>query len=174
MIQALMIKRIIFLSVLIIITHFCLKGVVYGYNYDLPPKTIIIPSLKIVLPVEKAKINENTWEVSENGASFGETSALPGKPGKTIIFAHSLPYLFGKLPEELKKGDLIHLFTETDWFIYQVSAIFTVNPADIEILKQESLSKNKHQLILYTCVGENYSQRFVVIANPLTIFPTSF
>lgn len=174
MIQAFMVKRIFFLSTLIIMTHFCLKGVAYGYNYDLPPKTIIIPSLKIVLPVEKAEINENTWEVSEKGASFGETSALPGKPGKTIIFAHSLPYLFGKLPVGLKKGGLIHIFTETDWFTYRVSAIFTVNPANIEILKQESLLKNKHQLILYTCVGENYSQRFVVVAQPLTIFPASF
>ena len=132
----------------------------YAFNFNSLPNRIIIPAVKISLPVYLAKIRYDTWEVRTDGASFGEGSALPGGSGNTIIFSHALPHLFGPLVN-LKKGDYIHLFTDQDWFVYRVIETLDVDPDNVEII----YAKNNHKLTLYTCVGENYSKRRIVKAD---------
>ncbi len=123
------------------------------------PKKIIIPTADIQLDVNPAKIVLDTWEVRLDGASFGESSALPGQKGNTIIFSHALPDLFGNLTD-IEVGDTINIFTELDWFVYKVTKKSVVEPENVEVLNQVY----PHQLTLYTCVGDNYSKRFVITA----------
>lgn len=154
-----MLKKTLSIIAAILVFVF-LPGKILASDFTLPPSKIIIPSLNISLPVTTVKIAEDeTWEVSYQSASYGELTALPGNHGNTIIFAHALPSLFRQLPE-IKNGDLIHLFTQDDWFTYQVKDTLITNPANLNILKES----RENQLILYTCTGDNWQQRFIVRA----------
>jgi LPXTG-site transpeptidase (sortase) family protein len=123
------------------------------------PRQIVIPRLGIDLPVHIAKIVFDTWEVHMDGASFGEGSILPGKVGNTIIFSHAMPFLFGDLPK-IQKNDYIHVFTDNDWYVYKVYKTEEVEPTQTDVLDSHSIP----ELTLYTCVGPNYSLRFIVKA----------
>lgn len=127
-------------------------------SFSLPTR-IIIPSAEISLEVKSAEIAYDTWEVRLDAASFGESSALPGSHGNSVIFSHALPELFGNLPV-MRVGDTINVFTEFDWFVYKVVKKDVVAPENIEVLQQVY----PYQLTLFTCTGDNYSERFVVIA----------
>jgi LPXTG-site transpeptidase (sortase) family protein len=155
-----MVKRIAPYFIAIIIWFFLLAKASLAKNFTLPPEKIIIPSLHINLPIIKVKIIENeTWEVSYQYVSYGESTALPGNKGNTVIFAHALPHLFYHLPK-IKKGDLIHIFTKNDWFIYKVTEMLIVDPNNISVLTETQ----NNQLILYTCTGKDWQQRFLVKA----------
>lgn len=138
----------------------------YAYDFNSPPSRIIIPSLAINLPVSTAKIAFTTWEVSLTGASFGESSILPGNVGNTVIFAHVRPGLFLDLPK-IRVGDIVHVFTSKDWFTYKVKQFQVVNPEDITVLNPSS----DYELTLYTCIGENWTQRFVAKAELINSIP---
>ncbi len=127
------------------------------------PEKIIIPRIGINLPVSVAQIVFDTWEVHLDGASFGEGSPLPGTNGNAIIFSHALPELFGNL-NRIKKNDYVHIFTNDDWYVYQVYKTETVNPDKTSVLD----SNGSAELTLYTCVGLDWSRRFVVKAKLLS------
>jgi LPXTG-site transpeptidase (sortase) family protein len=148
--------------VLLILVLFVLP-VSVSATMDETPTKIIIPSLNLSLPVHKAKIIFNTWEVHLDGASFGDGTTLPGNLGNMVIFSHARIGLFSNLPT-IKKGALIHVFTKDDWFTYQVIDTFIVSPDRVDVLD----SKNQYELTLYTCTGSNYSQRFIVKAKILS------
>jgi len=157
-----MLKKIIFITIVFLLFNLIQSSKILAADFDLSPSHIIIPSLKISLPVTTVKITEDaTWEVSYEAASYGELTALPGNKGNTIIFAHALPRLFRTLPA-IKKGDLIHVFTQSDWFTYRVAETETINPDDLKILSEN----DSNQLILYTCTGPDWQKRFVVKALP--------
>ena len=155
--------KIFIISILIILV--CFIPITAQAEYTAAPTQIIIPSVNILLPVHTAKIVFNTWEVHLDGASFGEGTQLPGNIGNTIIFSHARQNLFGNLPN-IKKGDFIHVFTDYDWFVYQVNSLSVVSPQNIEVLE----NNNQYELTLYTCIGENYTKRFIVkaflVSNP--------
>ena len=158
-------------KILIIITFFFVFGSkAYAFEFNSPPKKIIIPSLDISLPVTTTKIINDTWDVSYSSASFGETTTIPGNLGNTVIFAHSMPHLFNDLPD-IKKQDIIHVFTDKDWFKYKVVEIKIVEPEDINVL----MKNGNYELTLYTCIGNNWEKRFIVKAILISsIFPQSF
>ena len=158
------------LIIIIFLFLFGIQSQVYAFEFNSPPEKIIIPSLKISLPVTTTKIINDTWDVSYTSASFGETTTIPGKQGNTVIFAHSLPHLFESLPN-IKKQDIIHIFTDKDWFKYKVVEIKTVEPEDINVL----MKNENYELTLYTCTGDNWGKRFIVKAKLISsIFPESF
>lgn len=133
-----------------------------AFSFTAEPQRIIIPSARINLPVQTAEIAYNTWEVSETTASFGKGSALPGMIGNSVIFAHARPQLFGNL-DQVKPGDQIHIFTDQDWFVYEVTELMTVLPDNTEVIKKRDTT----ELTLFTCIGLNDSHRLVVKAQPL-------
>ncbi len=135
----------------------------YALDFTRPPTRIIIPQARISLPVFTAKIAYDTWEVREDGASFGDRTTLPGTPGNTVIFSHAMPHLFGNLGA-LKKGAHVHVFTDLDWFVYEVTDIKVVAPEDTEVIFQGE----NHELTLFTCTGPSYSKRLVVKARLIT------
>ncbi|MEO6509239.1 MAG: sortase [Patescibacteria group bacterium] len=136
---------------------------VFSVTYKEPPTQIIIPSLKLSLPVHTAKVLFNTWEVHLDGASFGDGTTIPGNKGNTVIFSHARIGLFGDLTS-VKKGDLVHVLTGKDWFVYRIYDTFVVDPRRIDILE----GSDKYELTLYTCTGTNWSQRFIVKASLLS------
>jgi len=153
-------------SILILGAILFLVPEVHAFSFNAPPTKIIIPSVNISLPVYTAKVAFNTWEVRTDGASYGEFSTLPGNQGNTVIFSHALPYLFGNLPN-IKKGDMVNVFTSKDWFAYKVTQTMVVDPENIEVI----FSGQDHELTLYTCTGNNYEKRFVVKAKPVADLP---
>jgi len=134
-------------------------GVKKSSAFNSYPSRIVIPRLKISLDVKPASIVFETWEVRKDGASFGEHSAMPGNFGNTIIFSHALPELFGNL-KYVNEGEIIHIFTDFDWFTYKVTKKEIVSPEEVEILDRI----NNYQLILFTCIGPNDIQRLIVTA----------
>ncbi len=151
---------------IVVIFFFAIPSSTLAYDFNSPPNRIIIPSLSINLPVSTAKIAFTTWEVSLTGASFGESSSLPGNIGNTVIFAHVRPGLFLDLPK-IKVGDVVHVFTSKDWFTYKVKQIQIVDPENISVLD----SSSDYELTIYTCTGKNWSQRFVAKAELVNSIP---
>ncbi len=150
-------KILLFLLLLVCLALWPHK--IQAAEFNLAPTRIIIPKIAVDLPVFTAHIAYNTWEVRTDGASFGEDTAEPGNLGNTVIFSHARPRLFIDLPH-LQKGDYIHVFTPTDWFVYKVTTVMIVQPENTVVI----FSSSKHELTLFTCTGEKYLQRFIVKA----------
>jgi LPXTG-site transpeptidase (sortase) family protein len=142
----------------------------HAIEFSNAPTHIVIPSLNISLPVTTAQIIDDTWDVSTNGVSFGESTSIPGNKGNTVIFGHALPQFFESLPS-LPKGGYIHVFTGTDWFVYKAVKTTVVDPEDVQVLAAD----RDYELTLYTCVGANYEKRFVVkarlVSSPRALIP---
>lgn len=127
-----------------------------------PPVRIIIPSLKIDLPIVEAKVVKGYWETSATSASHGIGSANPGEQGNMVIFAHARKGLFLPL-KEVKTGDIVEIFTQKREFRYQVLEIKKVTPNQVEIISQTPDEK----LTLYTCSGFLDKERLVLVAKPI-------
>ena len=126
---------------------------------DLPAK-ILIPKVRIDLPVSPAKVVNNHWEVSDEGASYLLGSGIPGREGNVVIYAHNKNHLFGPI-RWLGKDEEIRLVNKKEEeFIYQVVETKTVSPETVEVL----LPSGGARLTLYTCTGFLDRERFIVVA----------
>lgn len=126
---------------------------------DLPDK-INIPKVGIDLPVLPAKVIDNHWETSNEGASYLLGSGIPGREGNVIIYGHNKNYLFGPI-RWLKGNEEIKIINKKrEEFIYQITEIKTVSPENIEVLS----STEDATLTLYTCTGFLDRERFVIVA----------
>lgn len=124
------------------------------------PEHITIKSLNINLPVTPSAIKNNVWEVSTTGASYLQSSPVPGEKGNSIIYTHNWLKLFGNLVLA-KPGDEIEVtYADLSKKYFYVKQIKTVTPDETSIL----LSGNDIRLTLFTCTGYMDSKRFVVIA----------
>jgi sortase A len=115
--------------------------------------TIGIPALKI----ENATVTIGGEDLNESLIQYPGT-ALPGRPGNTAIFGHSiLPIfynpknyisIFSLLPT-LKKGDEINIEYDGISYVYKVENMFEVMPTDIQVLDQDY---SDSFVTLVTCV----------------------
>lgn len=115
--------------------------------------TISIPRLKIT----DSTVAIGGEDLSKNLIQYPGT-ALPGKPGNSVIFGHSiLPIfynpknyisIFSLLPT-MQKGDQILVSYDGISYVYKVEAMFEVLPTDIQVLDQDS---SDSFLTLVTCV----------------------
>lgn len=149
----------LFLVLILGLVFSALSSTAQAATISQQPLKIIIPSAEINLPIETAQIAYNTWEVSNNAASFGQGTTLPGNLGNTVIFAHARDGLFGSLPLA-KTGDMIYIFTAHSWYAYQITDILIVSPTDIGVIKQSEGA----ELTLFTCTGPQDSHRLVIKA----------
>jgi Sortase (surface protein transpeptidase) len=75
----------------------------YSYAQESPntkisqPKRIVVSNLNIDLPLIPSKIIDGNWETTDQGASYLESSPIPGETGNSIIYAHNWASLFGNL-----------------------------------------------------------------------------
>lgn len=137
-------------------------GLLRGKEKGETPLRVIIPSLKIDVPVREAKIVKGYWELFEDAAGFGLGSAYPGEAGNTVIFAHTRPGLFQPL-KDVKNGTVIYVFTSEKWFAYQVTKITEVLPSQVEVIAPTP----DETLTLYTCSGFADSKRLIITAKRL-------
>lgn len=115
--------------------------------------TIDIPRLRI----ENATVAIGGEDLNESLIQYPGT-ALPGRPGNTVIFGHSiLPIfynpknyiaMFSLLPT-LKKGDEIFIEYDGISYVYSVESMFEVMPTDIQVLDQDT---SNSFITLVTCV----------------------
>lgn len=115
--------------------------------------TISIPKLKI----DHATVTIGGEDLNESIIQYPGT-ALPGRPGNTAIFGHSiLPIfynpknyisIFSLLPT-LKKGDEIFIDYDGVSYAYKVETMFEVMPTDIQVLDQDY---SDSFVTLVTCV----------------------
>lgn len=125
------------------------------------PVQILIPNVGIDLKVVDASIVNGYWQLSDNTASYGLGSGLPGTKSNTVIFAHAREGLFYNL-KDVKLGDIVYVFTKNKWFRYKVSKITAVYPNQTDVIMP---TKNE-TLTLYTCTGFYDEKRLVVTALP--------
>jgi sortase A len=115
--------------------------------------TLSIPALKI----DHATVAIGGEDLNKSLIQYPGT-ALPGRPGNTAIFGHSiLPIfynpknyisIFSLLPT-LKKGDEIDIDYDGVSYVYKVETMFEVMPTDIQVLDQDS---SDSFVTLVTCV----------------------
>ncbi len=131
-------------------------------NSDIPVE-VIIPSLKIDLPIDPGNIKNGAWQISADNATYLTVSSPPGIGGNTVIYGHNKQKIFGSLPflsvgqkvtVKTKSGKIYNYIVERKYFV-SPDRVDLVSPTDSPILT------------LYTCWGLFDSQRAVVVAKPL-------
>jgi len=132
-----------------------------GQNFGkTQPLAITLPTLKKTLPIFPAIVSKDSWQTSPSGVSYLSSSPLPGEKGNSILYGHNWPNLLGSLAK-MKPGDRIEIaFSDGSIREFVVAYTTTVNPGQVEILKDSEDSR----LTLYTCTGFLDSKRFVVTA----------
>lgn len=137
------------------------------FSEDQFPSRIIIPSLKIDLPIFPAKAAETQWEISETGASYLLGSGIPGKESNVVIYAHNKRHLFGPIRWIKKEAEIKVTNKKGEEYLYKVVETKLVTPDKVTVLS----ATEDASLTLYTCTGFLDSQRWVVIAK---LEPLSF
>jgi LPXTG-site transpeptidase (sortase) family protein len=134
-------------------------------KFSFLPVRIVIPDLKIDLPVVSTQLIDGHWPTTPMGVSYLSTSARPGDNGNSIFYGHNWPRILGNL-YRIKTGQAITVNMSNGKIVnYIVSQILKVAPDDTGVL----VSTYFKQLILYTCTGFADSQRLVVIAHVQTV-----
>lgn len=129
-------------------------------NRPFTPTIIRIPSLKKVLPIIPATVQNNTWDTTDRGVSHLVTSRIPGEVGNSILYGHNWESLLGGL-QNIKTGTDIEIeFNDGTKRVFTVQTSAHVSPNQTDILKQS----HDKRITLYTCSGWFDSQRFVVVA----------
>lgn len=127
------------------------------------PNQIIIPSLKIDIPVDEAEIKEGIWQISYKNATFLKTSARPGMGGNIVIYGHNKKAIFGSLPY-LALGQKVILKTrEGKTYEYEVYRKEFVAPSRVDLVSPT----DHEELTLFTCWGLFDGRRVVVKARPV-------
>ena len=128
------------------------------------PAHINIEKINISLKIEESGINDGVWQVSDNAASFLETSARPGENGNIIIYGHNKKSIFGNLIGKDLKGEIIEIINENgESYFYKIDMILTVDPTDIIVIAPTQYEV----MTVYTCTGFLDSKRLVLKAEPL-------
>lgn len=123
------------------------------------PTSVKISDLSLDVKVKPAKVVGGKWEVFSDSASFGMGSALPGKRGNQVIFAHARSGLFLPL-RSVKPGMNIIVYTDGGGFSYRVNEVKEVFPSETRVISQTS----DETLTLYTCSGFADAKRLIVVA----------
>ncbi len=127
------------------------------------PISLKIAKTNTNLLIEASEIINGNWQVSKNGVSFLNSSAVPGEDGNIVIYGHNKEKILGSL-DTLKSGDDIEIITRDNvTHKYIVKKIETVSPTQIEVINPTS----SEVLTIYTCTGLFDSKRLVVKAEPV-------
>jgi sortase A len=128
--------------------------------------TISIPRLRI----ENATVAIGGEDLNNSLVQYPGT-ALPGRPGNTVVFGHSiLPIfynpknyiaIFSLLPT-LKNGDEIRIDYDGILYKYSVENMFEVGPTDIQVLDQDT-SNSFVTLVTCTPPGDPTNPKRLIV-----------
>ena len=136
-----------------------ISGQIDSANSNMP-SDIIIPAIKLDLPIIPAKLTNGNWEATTKGVSYLSSSPIPGNLGNSILYGHDWPNLLGNITK-LKPGQNIKIkYTNGKIKEFTINTTNLVSPNEISILGPSKNSK----ITLYTCAGFWDSKRFVVTA----------
>jgi LPXTG-site transpeptidase (sortase) family protein len=127
------------------------------------PTRIVIPKVRINLPIGETTVSRNIWGVYKEGASYLTLSARPGEGGPIIFYAHNTQDRFGPIRWLKTDDDIVIQTDDGKSHTYIIVQTLEVKPSEMEIFNQ-----TEETLILYTCTGFGDLQRFVVLAKPTT------
>lgn len=128
------------------------------------PVSIKIRDADIDITIQEGEIRNGIWEISEDSASYLDTSAKPGGEGNVIIYGHNKKQIFGNLIDRSEKGQIIEVFTEDGKsYSYKIEEVRTVEPTDIDVVS----ATDYELLTVYTCSGFLNSDRLVLKASPI-------
>ncbi len=125
-----------------------------------PPTAINIPKIGKNLPIKRATVRGNDWDMFPDAVAWLATSAVPGQ-GNVILYAHNWKTLWRDL-YLLMPGDVMEIQHDNTWKRYVVSGSRDVGEHDVQ-----SILSDKNQLTLYTCEGNFDQKRRVVYADPV-------
>ncbi len=115
------------------------------------------------LRVDPGQIKDGVWQISDNNATFLDTSAVPGGGGNIVIYGHNKKAVFGNLPY-LSLGQKISIKTKSEKiYTYVVYQKHFVSPERVEAVSPT----NTEVLTVYTCWGLFDSQRAIITAKPI-------
>jgi sortase A len=130
-----------------------------GMKMEAPLAVLSIPRIGVEVPVF-----DGTDELVLNrGAGRIAGTAKPGQPGNIGIAAHRDGFFRGL--KDIRVGDRVALRSQSDEFVYTVDNIEIVQPTDVSVLRNRSISS----VTLVTCypfyfVGDA-PQRYIVHAS---------
>lgn len=124
------------------------------------PERITVSKVKIDLPVLPAKVVDNQWEISKEGAFYLLGSGIPGRKGNVVIYGHNQNNLLGPIRWLEPEDKIIVSNKKRMDFIYQIVETKTVSPQTTEVLAPTEDAT----LTLYTCTGFLDKDRFVIVA----------
>lgn len=122
------------------------------------PVRLRIPKIAIDLPIYKTSRTGNSWQISDKGVSYLQTSPLPGKVGTSVFYGHNWPNLLGKLSSLAKDSDIEIFLANGQKIIFTVSNLQVVPSSATLSL---SINSSKKMILIYTCTGILDSQRFI-------------
>lgn len=124
------------------------------------PQRIIIKNLEIDLPIISSTITDGEWETTDQGASYLESSPIPGEVGNSIIYGHNWVSLFGNLLNAVPEDEIQIKYDDNTTRTFVIRYTSTVKPETTSILAP---TRDK-RITLYTCSGFLDSERFVAVA----------
>ena len=124
---------------------------------------IVIPAIDVDAPV----VEGDDWESLKYGSGHHIGSADPGERGNCVISGHNDIYgeLFRDLPD-LKVGDEIILYTETQEYQYVVEQTRIVEPTEVSVLRATS----SPVLTLVSCYPYGIDSHRIVVIGTLKTF----
>ncbi len=124
------------------------------------PTRLRLKNVAIDVPVIPAKIQNNTWQLTDKGISYLATSPLPGQRGNSIMYGHNWASILGNL-DKTKIGQEIEVdFANNTTKYFTITGILVVNPSNTSVL----LPSTDNRLTLYTCTGFFDTKRLVITA----------
>lgn len=117
------------------------------------PTRIVVPSLDIDLVVDVGSYDarNRTWTIGSANAYYADPS-LPANDsnGRTLIYGHAQPQVFGRLPKIQPNAEAI-VYTDNGLiFRYSYESVKEVIPTDTSVFSAEG----PPTLILQTCTGD--------------------
>ncbi len=142
------------------------------------PTRIVIPSIHLDAPIETVGWSEvkgaGVWDIPYHfAAGWLKTSVPLGQPGNTVLDGHhNIAGEVFRYLVDLKPGDLIEVYSNSQLFSYQVTAIHILPDRDqpIEVRRQNAVwiqPTLDERLTLVTCWPyTNNTHRLIVVAKP--------
>jgi LPXTG-site transpeptidase (sortase) family protein len=133
-----------------------------------PPLRIVAPSIGLDSKVVESPIVNGEWQVPKFVAGHLQGTANPGQDSNVALAGHiesiSSGNVFANIGN-LKKGDVIRLYTKTTVVMYTVSRVEVVKNTDLSVVQPTP----HEQVTLITCTGtwlplqHDYDRRLIVI-----------
>lgn len=127
------------------------------------PNRILIPSLKIDLPVVPQNYSPEikSWPVATDLANYAaETAPANNVKGQTLIYGHDTSGVFGHLID-MPPGTIVYVYTDNGHvFQYSFRDSRDVSPRQVDIV--EDMAKAPAGLNLITCTGDSFQYRRVM------------